>query len=518
MYKIVVVDDEPLLLRNIKNSILQAHDGFCIVGEAADGDEALELIGAAQPDVVFTDIKMPTMDGLTLIEELRKRGNPAKIVLLSGYQEFDYAKRALQFNVEDYLLKPLSPQALRELLAKLHAVLETETSKWQDELLDDIVRQEIDSLPPAAELGRMFRDFRSFGVLLLCAGSVSKFGGNWLTPAKDFWLKNDLDRLLAETVPEPYRCWAVRLNHANEKLVILASPREPGPDFATIAGRLYDKLLQRQFPVTMVAQPPFADVEDLPYRIQRDRILLQKSAVFGHSRWIAPQAAEAGEPPQEHPLAANAEKLLLNWIDKRQPGPFKAEFAKLLRDCERKACPQLSLEGVLKRVVQLFQQANPRPNQDRMLEIELEIDELVSISYKYSSIQEGMSVLLDELFQLVRAEKPIKEDQPTLVLEIERYIRSRYTEPLSLPAIAEFFDVTPAVVSSLFKKHKGIPPMEFMIRLRIDKAKELLRVVPPLTIRDIAAAIGYDDPYYMSRLFKSVTGASPSEYREAAGR
>ncbi|MDI4644054.1 response regulator [Cohnella hashimotonis] len=514
MYKIVVVDDEPLLLRNIKNSIMQAHDGFAIVGEAADGDEALELIAAERPDVVFTDIKMPTMDGLTLIGELRRRGIDAKIVLLSGYQEFDYAKRALQFGVEDYLLKPLSPRALGDLLSKLHDVLEAEKRKRQDELLDDIVRKEIDFLPPAVELERMFRDYRAFGGLLLCAGSVSRFGGNWLTPAKDFWLKNDLSGLLGELVPEPLRFWIVQLNYANEKLVILASPGAPGPAFADIAGRLYDKLLACRFPVTMVARPPFSAMDDLPYLLQRDRILLQKFAIFGQSRRIDPHANEPSERTPDHPLAANAEKLLLNWIEKRQPDPFKAEFAALLGDCERQACPQIRLEGVLKRVVQLFQQTSPGPSQPRILEIELEIDELISGSYKYASLLEGMSVLLDELFQLAGAEKHVKEDQPALVLEMERYIRSRYTELLSLPSVAAHFGVTPALVSSLFKKHKGIPPMEFIIRLRIEKAKQLLCISPPLTIRDVAAAIGYDDPYYMSRLFKSVTGVSPSEYRE----
>ncbi len=514
MYKIVVVDDEPLLLRNIKKSILQAHDGFVIVGEAADGDEAIELISYEQPDVVFTDIKMPTMDGLALIEEIRRRGIPAKVVLLSGYQEFDYAKRALQFSVEDYLLKPLSPQALRDLLGRLYEALETAKNKRQDKLLDDLVRKEIDSLPPAAELKRMFQEFRSFGALLLCTGSVNKFSSNWLTPAKDFWLKNDLPQLLGEIVPEPHRFWSVSMNQANEKLVILASPQGLEPDFTEISGRLYGELSGKHFPITMIAQPPIDAVEDLPYRIQRDRILLQKSVVFGQSRWIVPAPSETNQPLVEHPLGVNTEKLLLKWIEKSQPGPFLAEFGKLLSDCERRECPQIKLEGVLKRVVQLFQQTNPWLNQTRMLEIELEIDEIVSSSYKYSSIYEGMSVILDQLFHLVQAESRSKEDQSKLALRIERYILNRYTELLSLPSIAEYFGVTPATVSSLFKKYKGIPPMEFMIRLRIEKAKELLRIVPPLTIRDVAAAIGYEDPYYMSRLFKSVTGMSPSEFRD----
>lgn len=325
-----------------------------------------------------------------------------------------------------------------------------------------------------------------------------------------------VDGLRAPRSPGHLKVQFVDAGHLNsDRLADRARTLDKGCLHAIgISGRLYGELSGKHYPITMIAQPPIDAVEDLPYRIQRDRILLQKSVVFGQSRWIVPAPSETNQPLVEHPLGVNTEKLLLKWIEKSQPGPFLAEFGKLLSDCERRECPQIKLEGVLKRVVQLFQQTNPWLNQTRMLEIELEIDEIVSSSYKYSSIYEGMSVILDQLFHLVQAESRSKEDQSKLALGIERYILNRYTELLSLPSIAEYFGITPATVSSLFKKYKGIPPMEFMIRLRIEKAKELLRIVPPLTIRDVAAAIGYEDPYYMSRLFKSVTGMSPSEFRD----
>jgi len=116
MIKVVVVDDEPYLLRSIKQSIEETNGSFAVVGEALDGESALEVIRRTRPDVIFTDIRMPVLDGLELIEELRRAKEEVLPVILSGYQDFEYAKRALQIGVEDYLLKPINAKALGKLL------------------------------------------------------------------------------------------------------------------------------------------------------------------------------------------------------------------------------------------------------------------------------------------------------------------------------------------------------------------------------------------------------------------
>lgn len=120
---IIVVEDEKLIAKNIVRNIERASDVFNVVATAYDGETALELFETYLPDVIFTDIKMPVMDGLELIKKINKRYPQVKIVVLSGYSEFEYAKTAMSYNVKHYLLKPINIDELRKTLADLHQLL-----------------------------------------------------------------------------------------------------------------------------------------------------------------------------------------------------------------------------------------------------------------------------------------------------------------------------------------------------------------------------------------------------------
>lgn len=136
-YGIFVVDDEPLILRTIKRNIESAHDRFVVVGEALNGEDAFELIQATKPDVVFTDVRMPVLDGLGLLEKLRSLPNPPISVVVSGYEDFQYVKHALRLGVTDYLLKPVQRQELTHVLTNVHHELHASQSHARQRVLAD---------------------------------------------------------------------------------------------------------------------------------------------------------------------------------------------------------------------------------------------------------------------------------------------------------------------------------------------------------------------------------------------
>jgi two-component system response regulator YesN len=123
MWKIVVVDDDCHVVEGLKKFIQQSGQEVTYAGAAADGREALNLIRSEKPDIVLTDIMMPVMDGLEMIEELKKEGYPGEIIILSGYADFQYARQALRFQVNDYLLKPITLDELHDSLQKAFARL-----------------------------------------------------------------------------------------------------------------------------------------------------------------------------------------------------------------------------------------------------------------------------------------------------------------------------------------------------------------------------------------------------------
>lgn len=122
-YKVIVADDEKLIAKNISRKIEQANDSFQVVALAGTGLEAYELTQQLLPDVVFSDIKMPEMDGIELIAQLEKHHPSVLTVIVSGYNDFEYARSAIQHRASDYLLKPINPQELSRTLNKLEALL-----------------------------------------------------------------------------------------------------------------------------------------------------------------------------------------------------------------------------------------------------------------------------------------------------------------------------------------------------------------------------------------------------------
>lgn len=129
MLKVFLVEDESIVREGLKNNIPWQEYGYQFMGEASDGEMALPMIRKAQPDVLITDIKMPFMDGLALSKIVTQEIPGIKIIIISGYDEFEYAQRAIRVGVEQYLLKPITRGALRKVLLELREKIENERSR-----------------------------------------------------------------------------------------------------------------------------------------------------------------------------------------------------------------------------------------------------------------------------------------------------------------------------------------------------------------------------------------------------
>ena len=132
MYSVFAVDDEPIVLEGIRSKIDWEGSGFTFAGEATDGEIALSMIHEIKPDILITDIKMPFMDGLQLAEAIKRTQPWIKIIILSGHDEFDYAKKAISIGIEDYLLKPFTPEELLSSLNKTAAQIDKERKQLSD--------------------------------------------------------------------------------------------------------------------------------------------------------------------------------------------------------------------------------------------------------------------------------------------------------------------------------------------------------------------------------------------------
>lgn len=129
-YRCVVAEDEAPIRRNIVKNIKELDMGFTVVGEAMDGGSAVKLVQENAPQLVITDIQMPVLSGIELASRISSASPEVKIILVSGYSNFEYAQQAIRYNVRDYLLKPVSTKDLRESLLKIKLLLDTEFSDF----------------------------------------------------------------------------------------------------------------------------------------------------------------------------------------------------------------------------------------------------------------------------------------------------------------------------------------------------------------------------------------------------
>ncbi|MFH2116401.1 MAG: response regulator, partial [Spirochaetota bacterium] len=145
LYSFVLVDDEPEIREGIRDTIPWEELGFRFAGACANGSEALELAERTPPDVLMTDINMPFMDGLALSERLGSVAPATKIIIISGFDDFEYARRALKLQVYDYIVKPITPGEFKDALRKIRQTLDDERAARHD--LERIRKQLDDSLP-----------------------------------------------------------------------------------------------------------------------------------------------------------------------------------------------------------------------------------------------------------------------------------------------------------------------------------------------------------------------------------
>jgi two-component system response regulator YesN len=136
--KVVVAEDEELILKHIVKNIQLVNLGFTVVGAAQNGRQALELVEEHSPDLLLTDIRMPVIDGLELLKNIALNYPYIKTIIISGYSEFEYAKQAIKYGVRDYLLKPLEVDELREALSKIKISLKTETDFLKQKIAKNV--------------------------------------------------------------------------------------------------------------------------------------------------------------------------------------------------------------------------------------------------------------------------------------------------------------------------------------------------------------------------------------------
>ncbi|OAS18684.1 response regulator [Paenibacillus oryzisoli] len=510
MPTVLVVDDEIRFCRALGRWIEATDTRFRVVGEAYDGEEALEKIAELRPDVLFTDIRMQVMDGLQLIAEMKRRYAEVVPVIVSSYDDFDYTRRAIRLHAEDYLLKPLREEDLREVLervaAKLHDAGQRRDADWLQETVDHGGLLAGQKIPEGLV-------YASYTLSLWCAGPYCASPDDALHPGKAFWASAPWTSSLPDPHPGQFGWWVLEGERANERLLLVGinGGELPTSSYAEAASHaLLAQAASKHMPLTVVAGS-LQGLGELRRVAQELRSRLPLAAGIGRSGFGHQAERGRAEAPRDD------YRRLAQAVQRRQPESVRAELAQLTKIWEAEAATQLRVDMLLRQTLYDLKEHWPTFRDETFILASQELDTLLSHSLDYGELREGAASLFAELMKLsedkdVSLEARLSAHQEENVARIEQYLRTHYASPITLQQLSRQFGLVPNYLSAMFKKARGVTPGEYVTVWRVQQAKSLMASSPELLLKDIADRVGYADSLYFSRVFKKVTGKSPSEF------
>lgn len=502
MIRTIVVDDEPYLRKSIKTSIENTNANFQVIAEAGNGMQAYNLIKELQPDVVFLDIRMPVMDGISLLDKLYEENICPIRVILSGYSEFEYAKKAIQYNVFDYVLKPIHLEQLTELLSNIADRILKKKLNEEYEFLNYTFKGIKSSVSPDI-LALSMRYYKEYYCFYLVAGSYMYTKNNQFNPIKDFKDSTELLSELSCFCSENEQLWSISGENQNEMLLIVGKKSIEKSSAKTFAYHIYEVSCKLSLPITLVYSSVGCTLDSI-----KETVINLKYASIWNIRFSRSALIEWKDTPDINQNTAflsseNIEELKKSAHEKRYHD-FKHSVKHFMDSFNKKKLYQHQLKIELIRILEILH------GNYLSLEIQDFVDESISNTHSYEDITEVLMQYIDDYS---------KDYYSTLSLEepaelIRSYIDEHYASQLTLKEITTHFHISPSYLSTIFKKAYAVSPNEYIMNKRITKAKDLLSVFPPISIKQIAIMIGYTDPFYFSRIFKMTTGQTPTDYRE----
>lgn len=534
MLRVFLVEDESIIRETLRDTVPWNQCGYSFVGEAGDGEMALPLIRKTKPDVLITDIRMPFMDGLALSRLVLQEFPKMKIIIISGFDDFEYARQAISIGVERYLLKPITKNALLTVLSEVRDKIEGEQA--QQNYLAQFHRE-------AQEYEQYAR--RNFFERVV-AGQLT------VSQIYDQAEKLDLD-LRAQ-------CYTIAFfSLLPEQHGVTESYSEP---IAQLRDGLlthflkYPEYILLRWNLTTYALLIGGDTDKIPELIRRctEAVRTQYETYAPEQDWYV----AVGKPtqrlselpkcfrevsrlwayryilPLQHVLTADTVSFLtgtgadnsLNSLDVGKVNPgiltgvlqrasveevhgFVDEYIRSVADAlgSKPFCQYLMLS--MRFTATEFLQSLQIPQEEFLNR--LSCLELVGQNVTTAELKRYITDILMQALEL--RDKATGSQYRSLLKQAVDYIDDHFAqEELSLNKVAREVNISANYLSAVFSQEMGITFTEYVTGKRMEKAKELLRTTDKRS-GEIAAEVGYRDPHYFSFLFKKTQGCTPRDYR-----
>lgn len=469
MYRVMAVDDEIWVLRGLKRYIAWEDYGFTVASMFTDPQKAYAAFQEEPVDVVFADIRMAGIDGLTLIDMMRTRRRETQFVILSAHSQFDYAKRAISLGVADYMVKPITKEALLGMLQLLKARLdETRTQEERSRLYECLTRPDFVLTPQA---------FQALtGLRLMPGGMLGAF------------------------------CW--------EKAGYAPHPGStPLCVFDASDGR-FSYALCRASPGQWEEVCGYMKAE-----AQKERIAIGQSEPFSQCGELH-RALECAQRGASHRFFTRASGLYCARFDHRTPAEIDAVLQKVRAggyeaaahalegwdDAHCEAAWDIADAFYLYRGIVHLLHTGVGDSEDAAKA------RLISSPQAMAQAFESFNRLKAALCAMLLGAGG--QNGALEIMRVEAYIGAHYTQPISVRQIARVFSVDPEYLGRMYRRKTGKSIHQAIAEKRIAYACKLLRA-NEVSVQEIAGLSGFSDPFYFNKVFKKAMGMPPTQYRNA---
>ena len=544
MLKIFLAEDEVVVRETIKRMIPWEELGFELVGEAADGEMALPLLIRQQPDLLITDIKMPFMDGLTLARLAKKEIPGLKVVILSGYDDFNYAKQAIGIGVEDYLLKPITKNALIERLSEIRSRYEHEKTqkeyyeKFQREMqayeknssrdfFEALVGGSMDMMEVYKRAEKLGLDIvaEAYNVLIFTMNCDEDFSGQ--RDEYSSWEAESLE--LLENFFAGHSSAMLFRSNIFSYGVLLKGQRETIEENTRVCVDEIRKILSRQdgrrewFLAVGQSVERLSQIQKSYHTASRafsQRYLYDENILYYDEMETMEHPggqAETEDNAYLQKVDVNAlnpailQKFLSNGLQEETENFVKDYFYAIGQEpMESLVFRNYVILNVRFSVISFIKGLGCDTNEMESADTEEVLAESgknmeSAIAYAKKMISQAIEI---------RDQNSGNKNRSILKTAVD-FIDSHYMdEEISLNTVANVANVSSNHFSALFSQNMGQTFIEYLTTLRMNKAKELLRCTG-MRSSEIAGEIGYKDAHYFSYLFKKTQGMTPSDYRKA---
>ncbi|SHJ94500.1 response regulator [Tepidibacter formicigenes] len=482
MHRILLADDEPIEREGFKLIINKNFQNINIVGEAKNGREVIELVDELRPDIVFLDIKMPGIDGIEAAKEIRKKYKDIRIIMVSAYDYFSYAKESFAIGAYDYLLKPVRRAKLVQVLENIINEIEKEKEdrkekfKLKEELseIKNILEEKLVSIIMEENIENIKNKLNILNLKLDMYCIIAVEGEEKLSQENFLNLYREITRNfkhIERTIVSVY----------NNVVYVLIDLDNIQRDYTEKRNKIYNLILNKYNIKTKIGICIGKDINNI-----KENILKVKAKSLMNN---------FNNIQGERDINIDYKINIIKEVEKGDKDAFEN-----LKDIiweEENAYNLYELLSMLR--FNIYSKTKKFYFEDIMLRIKKNKGNLKSV--KKDIIESIEKYFLE-----------INNDKNELVELAKNYIFKNYNKDIKLEDIAQRLAISPYYLSKLFKQETGKNFIDFLTEIRIEESKKML--LDGKSIKNISKSIGYSDPNYFSRVFKKITGISPTKYKE----